>query len=661
MIASLAIGAVGLAALSGLPGLLLRRRPALGQALSAAALCAAAALGGAAAASVLAGGGAVSVRWPWHEPYGSLALRLDSLGAFFLVPVLGVPALGSVYGLSYWPQAKHGYRAVRLQLFLGLAAAAMGLVVLADNALLFLVGWEGMAVCAFILVRSEDDRPEPLRAAWIYLASAHVGTFALFAFFSLLGSARGSFDFSAWRGMPAAGGGLLFALALVGFGIKAGLFPFHFWLPGAHAAAPSHVSAVMSGVVLKTGIYGLLRATGFFEAPPASWGAALLVAGAASGVLGVGFALTQHDLKRLLAYHSVENIGIIAMGVGIALVGRARSDATLVVLGFAGGVLHVVNHALFKSLLFFGAGSVAHATGTRDLERLGGLARAMPRTALLFLAGAAAISGLPPLNGFVSEWLVALGSLGGMGLARGDRAAFVVLGAPVLAFIGGLAAACFAKVHGAVFLGHPRSPAAQGAHESPAAMIGPMALLALACAAIGVFPALLVPALARAAAEWSGLPAGEALAAGAAAAASARGVTLVALTLLAVVVALAALRRPRARATAPVDTWGCGYAAPTARMEYTGSSFAQILVEGFRRVLLSRVELEAPHGLFPRSAHFATEVPELVLDRAILPAVRGGEVAAGRVRGLFSGHIHFYAFLVFVALVALLAWRFLWW
>ena len=666
MTAGLALAAVALATASGLFGVLLRRRPALGQGLSCAALCAAAVLGLAAAGRVLAGGDGFAVRLPWHEPLGSLAIRLDPLAALFLVPVLAVPALGSVYGLAYWPQERLGWKAARLQLFYGLVTGAMGLVLLSDNAMLFLVGWEVMAVAGFMLVRSDEERPEAQRASWVYLAAAHVGTFAIFALFSVVGSARGSFDFAAWRELPAAGaaGSWLFALAVLGFGIKAGLVPLHFWLPGAHAAAPSHVSALMSGVLLKTGIYGLLRTAGFFEAPPAAWGMILLVLGSVSGVLGVGVALAQHDLKRLLAYHSVENVGIIAMGAGIALVGRARGDPALVLLGFAGGALHVVNHAFFKSLLFLGAGSVHHATGTRDIEHLGGLARAMPRTALLFLVGAVAICGLPPLNGFVSEWLVALASFRGMGLPRDDRAAYVVLAAPVLALIGGLAAACFAKVHGTVFLGQARSAEAAGARESPRSMLVPMAILALACAAIGLAPALALPPLSRTAAAWAGMPAEAFAPALAAAVAAARWVSVVAAALLAAAGLLAVLRRRLSALEAPaplVDTWGCGYAWPSARMEYTGSSFAQILVQGFRWVLFPRVRLDPPRGLFPRTARFATDVPDAVLDRAILPAVRAFELATGKVRGLFPGRIHLYAVLVLLALVAMLAWRFVWW
>jgi formate hydrogenlyase subunit 3/multisubunit Na+/H+ antiporter MnhD subunit len=659
----LALGAVGLSSASGALGLALRRRPALGQRLSCAALCAGALLGLAAAAEVLAGGAGFAIRLPWRQPLASLAFRLDPLSAIFLVPTLAVPALGSIYGLASWPQERRG---PRLPLAYGLVAGTMSLVVLADNALLFLFAWEAMAVGAFLLVLSEPEREEARRAAWTYLAAAHVGTFALFAFFALVGGACGSFDFEAWRALPASGprGGALWALLLAGFGLKAGLAPLHFWLPGAHAAAPSHVSAVMSGVLLKTGVYGLLRATGFFEAPPAGWGLSLLAIGTATAVLGVALALAQHDLKRLLAYHSVENVGIIAMGAGLALLGRARGEPALVLLGFAGAALHVVNHAAFKSLLFLGAGAVVHAAGTRDVERLGGLARAMPWTARLFLVGAAAISGLPPLNGFVSEWLVAMGGLAALGLPRGDPAAFAVLAVPALALVGALAAACFAKVAGAVFLGPARSDGAAAAREAPLAMLGPMAALAAACAAIGLAPSLLLPALARGAASWSGLPA-EALApAAGAAAASARGVTAGAAVLLALVALLVAVRRRLAAARPPApraDTWGCGYARPDARMAYTASSFAQILVRGFSFAIFPRVELRPPRAPFPRAARFATEVPEAVLDLALLPAARGLARAASWVRGRLGGRLHVQALQVLAALVAMLAWRLLWW
>jgi hydrogenase-4 component B len=356
----------------------------------------------------------------------------------------------------------------------------------------------------------------------------------------------------------------------------------------------------------------------------------------------------------------VENIGIITMGMGLAMLGRARGEPGLVLLGFAGAALHVVNHALFKSLLFLGAGSVQHATGTRDIERLGGLARAMPFTAGLFLVGAAAISGLPPLNGFVSEWFVALGALRALELPLLDRASFAVLVLPVLGLIGALAAACFVKVQGTVFLGNPRTQDAARADESPRVMLVPMGVLAAGCAAIGLAPALFVAPLARGAAAWSGMELSAFAGPAEAAAGSATWVTGVAFLLVAAFMVLWFLRR-RLGAGVAADTWGCGYAYPTARMAYTGSSFAQILTQGFRWVLFPRIRFSPPRGLFPTGARFHTESREAVLDLALLPAVRDYITASSWVRRLIAGRLHLQALLVLATLIAMLAWRLLWW
>jgi NADH:ubiquinone oxidoreductase subunit 5 (subunit L)/multisubunit Na+/H+ antiporter MnhA subunit len=400
--------------------------------------------------------------------------------------------------------------------------------------------------------------------------------------------------------------------------------------------------------------------TGFFDLPPAWWGVTLLVAGAASGVLGVAFALAQHDLKRLLAYHSVENVGIIAMGVGLALLGRARGDPALVLLGLAGGALHVVNHATFKALLFFGAGAVVHATHTRDIDHLGGLARAMPRTAALFLVGAAAISGLPPLNGFVSEWLVALASirtvLDGGALPHPHIAA---LGAPALALIGGLAAACFAKVVGAVFLGTGRSPHAARASEPPGSMLLPMAVLAGACLGIGLAPSLLLPALARAASHWSGLAPAALAGPAAQAGASAARISAAAAVLFLAAGALALWRRQRLAAPQPsAETWGCGFSRPPARAQYTGSSFAEALVVRFGWVFFPRARVVPPRGLFPRRAAFSSSVPDTVLDVGIAPAFEAAVRIAERSRALVGGRVQFQALLLLLGLLGLLVWLF---
>jgi formate hydrogenlyase subunit 3/multisubunit Na+/H+ antiporter MnhD subunit len=657
------LGAIALPAASGLAAVALRRRPAAGQAVACATLCAGAALGLVAAAAALAGG---EISAP------GLGLRVDALSAVFLAPICAVCALGAIYGLGYFPQAALGARAVRLQLYYGLVTAGMVLLVAASNAIAFLVGWEVMALSAFLLVHTDHERAEVQRAAFVYLAATHVGTIALFALFALLRQTAGSFEFAAMQGLSGAGprASFAFALALVGFGLKAGLMPLHFWLPGAHAATPSHISAVMSGVLIKTGIYGLLRVTGFFDAPPAAWGTALLLLGGASAVLGVAFALAQHDLKRLLAYHSVENIGIIALGAGLALLGRARNEPALVMLGLGGAALHVVNHALFKSLLFLGAGAVQHATGTRELDLLGGLARPMRATAILFLVGAAAICGLPPLNGFVSEWLVYLGFLAAMERGGHELFAFAVLGVPVLALVGGLAAGCFAKVVGVVFLGSPRSAHARAAHEAPRTMLAPMAILAGACIAIGLAPAAVLPALVRAAQAWSRLDPGLLAPPAARASAGAWRVSAVAAVLLLAAGGVALLRRrlraPRAAALRRaqgerlVETWSCGFVAPTARMQYTGSSFAELLVRRFSWAIFPRASVPRLEGPFPAEARFHTVVPDTVLDLGLAPAARGFRWLATRAHLLYLRRIQFQVLLLLATLVAALAWGFVW-
>jgi hydrogenase-4 component B len=655
---ALVLAATALTAASGLPAVLWRGRTALAQRLSTAVLVAGAAAGLAGAGLALAGG-AQTWTAPWSPVGASRSVRLDPLSAFFLLPVLGLPALCSIYGLRYWPQAERGAQSIRLQLFFGLVTGAMALVCVAANAILFLAAWEVMALSGFLLVLTEHERPDAQRAAFVYLAAAHVGNLALFALFAVLGRMAGSFEFAAMVRLPGAAplATWAFALAFLGFGLKAGLVPLHFWLPGAHAAAPSHVSALMSGVLLKTGIYGLLRVTGFFDSPPLAWGGWLLAAGVISGVLGVAFALAQHDVKRLLAYHSVENIGIIAMGMGLALMGRSLGQPALVALGFAGAVLHVVNHATFKGLLFLGAGAVHHATGTRELDRLGGLRRAMPWTAALFLVGAAAISGLPPLNGFASEWLVYLAAFRSLDARPTTTASLAVLAAPALALVGGLAAACFAKVVGTVFLGNPRTEDATRGHEAPASMLAPMLVLAAVCAAIGLAPALWVAPLTRAAAGWSGLPLDVlALPAGEAAASGWR-VSLVALLLVALVGLLVAWRGARLREPQPTAaTWGCGYARPTARMQYTGSSFAELLVLRFRWVFFPKKQVKPPVGPFPRHAAFDSHVPDTILEVAIVPAIRHGSALADRLRARVGSRVQSKVLMLLFGVVGLLLW-----
>jgi hydrogenase-4 component B len=607
----------------------------------------------------LLGSGDAIAAFPWQAA-GDALVGLDALSAFFLIPVFLVGGLGSIYGLGYWPRGRYPRSARRLETFWGSLVAGLALLVIAKHALSFLLGWEAMALSAFFLVVTEDFRKESRRAGLVYLIATHIGTLVLFGFFVLWRHATGSFAFEA-LGRESMGGGamnLLFLLALVVFGLKAGMMPLHFWLPGAHASAPSHVSAILSGVVLKMGIYGLLRFLLLVEAPPLFWGILILVAGGASSLFGVAFALGQHDLKRLLAYHSVENIGIILMGLGLAIVGRSTGNDLLLVLGLAGALLHVWNHSLFKSLLFLCAGSVLRSTHTRELDRLGGLSRSMPFTAAAFLVGAVAICGLPPLNGFVSELLLYLGLLGGLS-AQGSGFALAALAVPVLAATGALAVACFVKVYGTAFLGLPRSAAARLAHEAPLAMRLSMLVLALACLFIGLAPALLAPLLDELIAPWRAGTAPALPGLLSLAPLKTLGIlqSLLAAT-LALLVALPLLavrRRGRTRALPAPGTWDCGYAAPTARMEYSSSSFAATIVGLFAWLLRPRTRQKAVEDCFPGPSGFATEVEDAVLDGVLGPAWRGIEGALSPFRRLQQGLTQNYILFILVTVMALLA------
>jgi hydrogenase-4 component B len=441
----------------------------------------------------------------------------------------------------------------------------------------------------------------------------------------------------------------LFWLALFGFGLKAGLFPLHIWLPSAHANAPSHVSAIMSGVTIKLGIYGLVRFSGWLPMPSgAGW--VVVILGVASAVLGVAFALGQHDLKRLLAYHSVENIGIILIGLGFGLVAVEQGNTVWGRLALAGGLLHVWNHGLFKALLFFGAGSVLHSTGTREMSQLGGLWRVMPWTAGLFALGAVAICGLPPLNGFVSEWLVYLGLFNAT-ISHGPSAWVAIPSAVLLGLTGALALACFIKVVGVVFLGAPRSKQAVQAHECGPSMRGAMIVLAGACVAIGVAPIFFWPAIARAVGTWRPVwiqpeaPAPLLL----------LGNVQVALAAIAAALAWWLWRRMWRGSVKRAVTWDCGYAAPSARMQYTAGSFAGIITEWFSWILCPERHECRPDAVFPVKAAFAEHTPETVLERVVEPVGRIVLGLSQMTRKLQHGRVQAYIVYLIVGIAALAA------
>lgn len=606
-------------------------------------------------ASVRAALGIGSVAWghAWAVPGGALDIRIDPVAGIFLTQVFLIGALGAIYGIGYWPSQKHPDCTVQLRVFYGLMVTGMALLVAANNSILFLVGWEVMALAAFLALTADDRSAATRQSGLVYLVATRFGTLALIAMFVLMRTATGSFSFSTTRlAADSPLGTAIFCLGVFGFGLKAGVMPLHLWLPGAHANAPTHVSALMSGVMIKMGIYGLIRLGSISERVPLWWGIVLFGLGAVSAVLGVAFALGQHDLKRLLAYHSVENIGIIVMSLGVAMVGRTTSHLELVALGLAGALLHTFNHGLFKALLFFCAGSVIAGTKTRELDRMGGLAKKLPFTALAFLIGATAICGLPPLNGFISELFLYMGMLKGGVQGHSPIDTLLLFGVPLLALVGALAVACFVKVYGVVFLGEPRYQHDSDPRESPVSMRLPMAVLSGGCILIGTMPLLVTRVLDRAVAAWQ-------LGSNAAHVSSLIPFTAlmrVNCALIAVSLAMAFILKqmaPRAR-IARALTWDCGYSAPTARMQYTASSFADGLVALFSVFLCPRGATPTLAEPFPPKSHFESHVPEVVLDLVVLPAMRWLVRAACWFRRIQAGRIHIYIIYILVALVMML-------
>jgi hydrogenase-4 component B len=608
---------------------------------------------GASPVVVLLGGAAPVVRFGSHLPGGDWVIAIDPLSAVFVLAILGVGGASAVFGVQYLAghrtNARQGLRVGVSHCLFAVLVVALALVVTAQAVMPFLCAWEVMALTAYLLIVFEDEHAEVRRAGLLYLVSTHTGTLALFGMFAVWTAASADWTFETLAAVaPALGNStaVVLVLGLVGFGIKAGLVPVHFWLPPAHAAAPSHVSALMSGVVIKVGIYGLLRIAFLMgRSIPAMWGWVVLSIGIVSAVLGVLWALAQHDLKRLLAYHSVENIGIILMGAGMGALGTAYGHVELAVIGYAGAVMHTVNHALFKSLLFLGAGAVYRLTGTRDMERLGGVVRRMPATWLAFLVGSVAIIGVPPLNGFVSEWVV-YQSFFRAGTESG-AIRLAVLGAAALALVGGLALACFAKVGGVVFLGRARDDGSTPSGDAPRMMLAPMMVLTVVCVAIGIAPRLLLDLALTVAASLGGAsstdgPVVRQITTGA----TWIGYLAVAIVALGITLWLVRLALLRGRSVVDGETWSCGFAATTPRMQYTASSFAAPLLEAYAPLSGVRTHAEG--------SRFETHPVDLVLDGLVRPTWTWVRTTASRARMIQLGRLHVYVLYIIVTLLAVL-------
>ncbi len=594
---------------------------------------------------------------PWALPLGSVRIGIDALSAFFLICIFTVSGLAALYGIGYL----RGYRGTRrlapALVGFNLLVAAMAVVVLARDGILFLLAWEVMSIASFFLVTFESKRESVRRAGTTYLIATHIGVLVLFALFAILARGAGSFAFTDMaRAAKAAlvGSNLAFGLALVGFGTKAGFWPFHFWLPDAHPAAPSHVSAVMSGVMIKLGIYGLLRTLDFVGPLRVGWGIILVAVGICSGLAGILLAFSQRDLKRLLAYCSVENVGVIAIGLGLGVLGKTAGHPQMALLGFSGALLHVLGHGLFKGLLFQGAGSVLHATGSRAISALGGLLPRMPVTGTTFLIGCLAITGLPPLNGFVSELLIYLAAFRGAAHLPRAAGACAVVVLPALALIGGLAVVSFIKAFGIAFLGQPRSQAAAQAHEHGGTMNAAAVLGAVLCLAIGIFPSFAIACV---------LPAARGLAGSAVGLAGSVellvGISKTAAILLGTLAALILLRRwlLARRSVGSAPTWGCGYSQPTPRMQYTGTSFIDPIRSSFAVVLRARVLGGHVTGYFPTEARYEHHIADMAGERVMVPLWRRFLRLNSRMRVIQSGRMQLYLVYMLVVLVGLLLWQ----
>jgi formate hydrogenlyase subunit 3/multisubunit Na+/H+ antiporter MnhD subunit len=641
----------------GIAALIFRRNHAIASAFGVAGPILACGTGLIPVIQVLCGATYDPIQVSWGMPLGGFSIGIDGLSAFFLLPILGLGALSAIYGLGY-------LRPYREQKLLGVAwfqfnvlIAGMMMVVLARNALLFLVAWEVMSLSSFFLVAFENEKREVRKASWIYMIATHIGTAFLFVMFLLLGQNANSLEFSRLGHLTPQLSSVCFALAVIGFGTKAGIIPSHVWLPEAHPAAPSHVSALMSGVMIKTGIYGILRMLAFLGPAPLWWGVGLIAIGLLSGILGVLFALAQHDLKRLLAYSSVENIGIIVMGIGVGLLGLCAGSPMLAFFGFTGALLHVLNHAMFKGLLFMGAGSVAHGAHTREMDQLGGLLKQMPWTAGTFLVGAVAISGLPPLNGFVSEFFIYIGSFRGASSMGGGIAVALFAVIAGLALIGGLATACFTKAFGMVFLGEARSENARHAREADGSMLIPIVVLAAGCLAVGLLGFLAIRAMPMVLAgiiEPATIQAEVLTASGYLKSIAAGALTILLLTGL---ITLLRFRLLSGRQVGEAGTWDCGYARPTARMQYTASSFSQPILDFFNVFQSGWKRLRAPRGYFPTTASFETEALDTSQEKVYRPIFETVEHFLSKLRVMQSGRIQLYVLYIVLTLVFLFVWK----
>lgn len=605
-------------------------------------------------------------------PLLTFSIRLDALASFFVLTISLVGLAASLYAIDYLRHFHGRVSVAALGALFNAFLCSMTLVVLADDGFFFLIVWELMSLTSYFLVVTEHEQAKVRDAGLFYVIMTHVGTAFILVAFLFFYQQGASFSFDAFRHpdqpLPESLRTFAFLAALIGFGTKAGIVPLHVWLPYAHPAAPSHISALMSGVMIKTAIYGVLRVTFDFLGGqfPWWWGFTVLTIGAISAVLGVMYALMEHDLKRLLAYHSVENIGIILLGIGAGMLFHTYGLNELAALGLIAGLYHTVNHALFKALLFLGAGSLLYATHTRNMEEYGGLLRRMPWTGACFLIGAVSIVGLPPTNGFVSEWLVFQSLFLSFEVPSLLVKLMLPIAAAMLALTGMLALACFTKAFGISFLALPRSAHARHAEEVPWSMRLGMGLLAAFCILLGLAPMVVVPMLDRVSFPMAGASIADQMVAldgwaltpvnvgfsslsSPVLALALGGTTAIGLA----IVALAGGSRAKRHS----KTWGCGLTL-TPRMEYTATGFVQPIKRVFSTIYRPTVKLETEFlqqsKYFAKHRRFAFHIEPVFETYLYRPVIRFVFALADRMRVIQGGTLHLYLAYMFITLVVLL-------
>jgi len=579
-------------------------------------------------------------------------IALDNLSIFFLFLIFLGSIFFSLYGINYLTNYYSKKNLGVHWALINILIASMSLVVMSKNVILFLIAWEIMSFSSFFLVLFEGEKKEVVRASFIYIVATHIGTIFLFVMFLLYSKEYSSFDMSQWGGIKdSLLSSIIFIFALIGFGTKAGIMPMHIWLPEAHPAAPSHISAMMSGIMIKNGIYGILRILFTLKDVQIWWGYLLIIMGVISGFLGILFAVSQHDIKRMLAYSSIENIGIIVIGIGLGIIGLSLNNSLLILLGFCGALLHVFNHLLFKGLLFMGAGSVYFATHSRNIDSFGGLLKRMPLTGVTFLIGSLAISSLPPFNGFMSEFLLYFGFFNSI---LTDKISFVILscfGIIFMAIIGALALISFTKLFGIVFLGELRDQKHSKAKDPPFLMVLSMIIFAI----FNVIIALGFPFIIKIAANILGIGINFRLTQ----IFNILAIIVIVFIIFYIIVLLLILKRRILLINKKIDyslTWDCGYAKPDARMQYTGSSFVQPVTDFFRYILRTERTPIKVIDCFPDNSKFKTKTKDFFTS-LFTPLIELIKRINNRLTLFQYGYLHLYILYIFIALIILLIWK----